>query len=252
MDWEQITEIFELVVRDERNVLTEIEAKKVLECLSIDVPLYHLAESAEEAVSFAKQIGFPVVLKIVSPEIIHKSDAKGVFLNLSSEAEVAAAFAEIQKNAKNYNPQAKLQGVSVQKMLMTGTEVIIGMKRDPVFGPVLLFGLGGVFVELLEDVSLKVLPLTELDIESMFHEIKAAKILNGYRGSEPVDLEALKTMIGQISELCSRLPEITEMELNPVFVMQAGSGAVAADARILIQSPESGVVAWQHNKQSIN
>jgi acyl-CoA synthetase (NDP forming) len=235
MNWDQIDNLFQLVKQDNRTVLTEIEAKQVMGALDIPIPEYDLAQSADEAVRYAYTVGFPVALKIVSPEIIHKSDANGVLLNLQTEEEVQKGYAIILKNAQSYNPSARIFGISVQKMVRSGVEIIVGVKRDNVFGPVFLFGLGGIFVELLKDVSLKVLPLAEQDIENMMTEIKGYLLLNGYRGSQPIDFKSLQTIILKISQLCTRFSQIAEIELNPIIAYENGNGAWAVDARILIK-----------------
>lgn len=231
-----IKQIIDTSVNENRSVLTEIESKQILLHLGIPVPEFFLATSAIEAVEHAREIGFPVVLKIVSPEIVHKSDANGVKLNLKNEEEVKEAYQTMIRDAKEYDSNARIIGTSVQKMMSGGTEVIIGMNRDKVFGPVLLFGLGGIFVELLKDVSMRVLPLAEQDIESMFSEITASKILTGYRGSKPVDVESLKDIIRKVADFSQDFPEISEFELNPVLVQEVGGGAIALDARIILEN----------------
>lgn len=238
-----IQQIINISKEENRSVLTEIESKQVLQHLGIPVPDFRLARSADEAVEQAKFLGFPLALKIVSPDIIHKSDAKGVMLNIQSESELRNAFETVIANAKEYNHEAKIIGVSIQQMVNGHKEVIIGMNRDDVFGPVLLFGAGGIFVEVLKDVTLKVLPLAEKDIDNMFTEIQASKILTGYRGTLPVDLSSLKTIIQKVAFLSSDFPEITELELNPVIVHEDGKGAVALDARIILDPRKVEVAA---------
>lgn len=235
MEMNAVKQIIETPIKEGRTVLTEVESKQILLHLGIPVPPFFLAKTEIEAMKYASLIGFPVVLKIVSPDIIHKSDAKGVVLNLQNEEEVKASFTNMIKNANDYNPNAEIIGVSVQKMINNGTEVIIGMNRDEVFGPVILFGLGGIFVELFKDVSLKVLPVTEKDIENMFAEINGSKVLYGFRGSKPVDLESIKKMIMKVVEFIRTFPEVTEFELNPVLIHEEGKGSVALDARIILQ-----------------
>lgn len=238
-----IQQIINLSNEENRTVLTEIESKQILQHIGIPVPDFRLATSADEAVELAQFIGFPLAMKIVSPEIIHKSDAKGVMLNIKNESELRSSYEEIIRNAKKYNPNAEITGVSIQEMIKGGKEVIVGMNRDAVFGPVLLFGAGGIFVEVLRDITLKVLPLADRDIENMFSEIQASKILTGYRGSPPADLSSLKEIIQKIAKLSFELPEISEFELNPVIVYEQGNGAVALDARIILDHRKSGVEA---------
>ncbi|WP_026581787.1 acetate--CoA ligase family protein [Bacillus sp. J33] len=238
-----IQQIINLSNEENRTVLTEIESKQILQHIGIPVPDFRLATSADEAVELAQFIGFPLAMKIVSPKIIHKSDAKGVMLNIKNESELRSSYEEIIRNAKNYNPNAEITGVSIQEMIKGDKEVIVGMYRDAVFGPVLLYGAGGIFVEVLRDITLKVLPLADRDIENMFSEIQASKILTGYRGSPPADLSSLKEIIQKIAKLSFELPEISEFELNPVIVYEQGNGAVALDARIILDHRKSGVEA---------
>jgi acetate---CoA ligase (ADP-forming) subunit beta len=238
-----IQQIINISKEENRTVLTEIEAKQILQQIGISVPDFRLARSADEAVELAQFIGFPLAIKIVSPQIIHKSDAKGVMLNIKNEDELRRGYEEIIYNAKKYNQNAEIIGVSIQEMIIGNREVIVGMNRDPVFGPVLLFGAGGIFVEVLNDVTLKVLPLAEIDIENMFTEIQASKILTGYRGCQPADLSSLKEIIQKIAKLSEEFPEISEFELNPVVVYEQGNGAVAVDARIILEHKNSGVAA---------
>ncbi|WP_394139231.1 acetate--CoA ligase family protein [Cytobacillus oceanisediminis] len=238
-----IQQIINLSKEECRTVLTEIESKQILQHIGIPVPDFRLATSADEAVELAQFIGFPLAMKIVSPDIVHKSDAKGVMLNIKNESELRSAYEEIIRNAKNYNPNAEITGISIQEMIKGDKEVIVGMNRDVVFGPVLLFGAGGIFVEVLKDVTLKVLPLAERDINNMFTEIQASKILTGYRGSQPADLSSLKEIIQRVAQLSIEFPEISEFELNPVIVYGQGNGAVALDARVILDHRKSGVAA---------
>jgi acyl-CoA synthetase (NDP forming) len=172
------------------------------------------------------------VLKVVSPQITHKSDVGGVKLNLNSQKEVRAAFDEIVASAQQAVRDATIEGVSVQQMARPGVEVIIGMTKDPQFGPVLMFGLGGVLVEVLKDVAFRIVPLTPRDARQMIREIKGFPILEGFRGQEPADLEALEGILLRLSSFVEEHPEIEEMDLNPIFAY--GDGAVAVDARIVV------------------
>jgi acyl-CoA synthetase (NDP forming) len=192
-----------------------------------------LAKSKAEAQKTAKELGFPVVLKIVSPDIVHKSDIGGVKLGLKDEAAVGAAFDEIIAAAKKANPKADVHGVSVQKMARPGTEVILGVSKDPQFGPVIMFGLGGVLVEVLKDVAFRIVPLTPRDAGQMVREIKGFPILQGYRGQEPADLAKLEQAILTLSKFVEVHPEIKELDLNPIFAYKDGIAAV--DARIVLE-----------------
>ncbi len=225
-------EIIDKAKSEGRTILTEVESKQVLAEAGISTARAQLAASREEAVTAARQIGLPVVLKIVSPDISHKSDVGGVKLNLGSEEEVAAAFDEIVAAARRAQPEATVLGVSVQKMARPGVEVIMGMTKDPQFGPVLMFGLGGVFVEVLKDVAFRIVPLEPRDARQMIRDIQGFPVLEGFRGQEPADLAALEDMLMRLSTFVEEHPEIQELDLNPIFAYK--DGALAVDARIVL------------------
>ena len=227
-----VAEVIDKARSQGRAVLTEIESKQVLEEAGIPVARARLASTAKEAAQAAQSLGFQVVLKIVSPDVTHKSDVGGVKLGLASAKEVEAAFGEIVSSVKQRQPDARIEGVAVQKMAAPGTEVIVGMSKDPQFGPVLMFGLGGVFVEVLKDVAFRIVPLEPRDARQMVREIKGFPVLEGARGQEPADLEALEKLILKLSEFVEAHPEIDELDLNPVFAYK--DGALAVDARIVI------------------
>lgn len=216
-----------------RNLLTEIEAKELLKQAGIDVVDTRLATSREEAISTGEQLGFPLVLKIASPDVIHKSDAGGVKLNLKTARQVGKAYDDILRAIKQKQPEARIQGVSVQKMARPGVEVIIGISQDAQLGPVLMFGLGGIFVEILKDVSFRIVPLTRRDAREMIREIKGYPLLEGYRGQEPVDIAKLEEMIIKVSTFIEQTPEIKELDLNPIFAYS--EGAIAVDARVVLE-----------------
>ena len=220
--------------KEGRTALTEIEAKKILTEAGIACTEIKLATTAKEAAAAAKKMGFPVVLKIVSQDILHKTDVGGVKLNLNNEDEVGKAFDEIMKSAKKHKPKAKIDGVSVQPMAKPGIEVIIGMSKDQQFGPVLMFGLGGILVEVLKDVSFRIVPLTKRDARDMIKEIKGYPILQGYRGHDPANIELLEDILLKVSEFVEKQPEIKELDINPIFAYK--DGALALDARIILES----------------
>ena len=199
----------------------------------IPVTTFKAAESEEEAAKFAEQIGFPVVLKIVSPDIIHKSDAGGVKVNLKNTAEVRSAYRKILENAQNYDSGAKIVGVLVQEMAPQSTEVIVGAVKDPQFGQTLMFGLGGIFVELLKDVSFRIAPVTREDAYEMMTKLKAYPLLTGYRNTPPADSDALITILLNTSKLVMDYPEIKELDLNPIMAYEKGAKTV--DARIILE-----------------
>ena len=227
-------EIISAARKEGRTYLTELESKQILKEAGIDTTEIRLAKSREEAISLSKEIGFPVALKIVSADVLHKSDAGGVKLSLNSEQEVAKAFDDIISAIKEHEPTAKIEGVAVQNMARPGTEVIIGMYKDAQFGPVLMFGLGGIFVEVLKDVSFRIVPLTRRDAQEMIKEIKGYPILEGYRGQEPANIGALEDFLLKVSDFVERRPEIKELDINPIFAYK--DGALAVDARVILES----------------
>jgi acyl-CoA synthetase (NDP forming) len=215
-----------------RKILTEVESKQLLEEAGIPTARPHLATTRDAAVQAARDIGFPVVLKVVSPQITHKSDVGGVKLDLKSPEEVAAAFDEIMAAARRAAPDATIDGVSVQQMARPGIEVIVGVSTDPQFGPVIMFGLGGILVEVLKDVSFRIIPIAPRDARQMIHEIKGFPLLEGYRGQDPADLAALESLLLRVSAFVEQQPEVSELDLNPVFAYK--DGALAVDARIVL------------------
>jgi acyl-CoA synthetase (NDP forming) len=225
--------IIEKATRASRTLLNEIESKALLSEAGIPVVETRLATSKQEAVAISKKLGFPVVLKVVSPEITHKSDVGGVKLGLKTSKQVEAAYEGILSAVKQKHSHAVIDGVSVQRMARLGTEVIIGMTKDPQFGPVLMFGLGGILVELLKDVSFRIVPLEQEDAREMIREIKSYPLLKGFRGSEPVDLSVLEEILLKLSKFVDANPEIKELDLNPIFAYR--EGAVAVDARVILE-----------------
>lgn len=225
--------IFDQVKKEGRSILTEFESKKVLKQAGISVVETRLAKTQKEAVSLSRKMGFPVALKIISPEVIHKSDSGGVKLSLNNASDVKKAYDEILKRVKKQHPVAVIHGIGVQKMVRPGTEVIVGSSKDPQFGPVIMFGLGGIFVELLKDVSFRIIPLERKDALEMIKEIKGYPLLQGYRGKEPANISALVEIILKISKLIQENPNIKELELNPIFVYR--DRAVGVDARIILE-----------------
>lgn len=224
-----------------RSFVLENEAKDIMREYGLNIPAYATAATPEDAVRESAKIGYPVVLKILSKDILHKSDAGGVKLNLKNDAEVKKAFSEIMQNAKKYGEEHGVavdlsRGVFITEFAEMGTEVIVGVTKDPQFGHAIMFGLGGIFVEVLKDVTFRLIPLTENDAREMVSEIKAAKILDGVRGQGPRDIDALVDVILGVSKMVSENPEIIELDCNPTFVYERGKGAVVVDARILIDT----------------
>jgi len=225
--------VIEQARNEGRVVLTEIESKELLGQSGINVNDTRLASSKPETASISEQLGFPVVLKIASPDIVHKSDAGGVRTGLETTQQVGQAYDEILKAASQKYPKASVHGISVQKMAAPGVEVIIGMSKDAQFGPVLMFGLGGVWVEILEDFSLRVIPVTRRDVREMIKEIKGYKMLTGYRGMPPVDEAKLEDMLLSVADFVTKYPVVKELDLNPVIA--DSEGAIAVDARIVLE-----------------
>jgi acyl-CoA synthetase (NDP forming) len=227
-----IADIFRKAQEEGRRVLTEVESKQVLAEAGIPCAVARLATTAEEAAAAATAVGLPAVVKVVSPDIVHKTDVGGVRLGLKTPEEVSRAFHEVTAAARQHMPQARILGVSVQRQAAPGVEVIVGMSKDPQFGPVIMFGLGGILVELFRDVSFRIVPLEPRDARQMIREIKGLPLLMGYRGQPPADLDALERLILRVSELVEAYPEIAELDLNPVFARP--DGAEAVDARIVL------------------
>jgi acetyl coenzyme A synthetase (ADP forming)-like protein len=229
---EAVGEILDAARAEGRTSLSPPEAKRVCDAYGIPVPREGLATSAEEAAAIAEDIGFPVVLKIVSPDILHKTEAGGVLVGLASAEEVSGGFETIVENARAYDSGADIAGVQVQQMLSGGTEVLIGAVTDPTFGPVVTFGLGGILVEVMRDATFRLAPTSRADAIEMVDGIRAADVLRGVRGRAGVDRFALAAVITAVSELVADFPEITEVDLNPVLARE--DGAVAVDARLVV------------------
>jgi len=218
--------------RKEGRQLLESEAKDLLSEHGVSIPPYRLATSENEAASYAHELGYPVAMKIASPDILHKTDAGGVRLNIKNAAEARSAFCSLYDSAHDYDPDARVSGVLVTPMVPQGVEVIVGMTRDPQFGPVVMFGLGGIFVEIFKDVSFRVTPFEREEARSMIEEIKAYPILKGVRGEKSKDIGAVSELIMKVASFSDAFDEVRELDLNPVFVYEDGVAVV--DARIVI------------------
>jgi len=219
-------------------LLPQYEANEILRCYGFPVLRGRLVTERSQVAEAVEELGPPVVMKISSPDILHKSDAGGVKLNLSSTEEAEAAYDEIMKNARAFNAQARIDGLLVEKMAGKGIEVILGATRDPKFGPICMFGLGGMFVETLRDVTFRLAPMWELSAEVMIKSIKAYKVLKGVRGNPPSDIDAIKDCLLRLSQLVSDHPEIAELDINPLLVFPEGEGCVVADSRIALARVE--------------
>jgi acyl-CoA synthetase (NDP forming) len=216
-----------------RTELTEVESKEFLKQARISIIDTRLATSREEAILLSRKLGFPVALKIASPDIVHKSDTGGVKLELRTANQVGKAYDDIVQTISQKYRQARLHGVSVQKMARPGVEVIIGMSKDAQFGPVFMFGLGGIMVEVLKDISFRIGPLAKRDAAEMIREIQGYSLLDGYRGQEAVDVSYLEDMLLRISDFVGQNPEVNELDLNPIFAYS--DGALVVDARVILE-----------------
>ena len=236
--------IFKTALEEGRTFVLENEAKDIMKAYGIPIPPYDTAVTADEAVEKSKVIGFPVVLKILSKDVLHKSDAGGVKINLKNEDDVRKAFKEIMENAKKYGKEKGIEidlsrGVFISDFADMGTEIIVGVTKDPQFGHALMAGLGGIFVEVLKDVSFRLIPFNENDAREMLKELKAYKILEGIRGEPERDIDSLVDVMLAVSKMVNENPEITELDCNPTFVYEKGKGTLVVDARIIISGPES-------------
>jgi acyl-CoA synthetase (NDP forming) len=232
---DKTSEIIKNALKEGRVNLLEPEAKTICAQYDITTPEFDVASNAGEAVESAKKIGYPVVMKIVSQDILHKTDAGGVKVGLENDAEVKSGFEEIIQNAKKYKKDASIIGVLIQRMAPSSTEIIVGALKDPQFGQTLMFGIGGIFVEVLKDVTFRIAPIVEKDAKEMIKEIKAYPILKGYRNTPPADEGAIVNILLNVSKLIMEYPEINQMDLNPIMVYENGASVV--DARIILEKP---------------
>ena len=232
VDKDKVKEIFDMVKKEGRTSLLEEEGQQILRIYGFPLPKSTLAKTESDAVKAAKEIGYPVVMKIASPQIIHKSDAGGVKVGLSNDKEVENAFKEIVENAKKYDKNAVIKGVLVVEMVKGGKEMIIGSKLEPGFGPVIMLGMGGIYVEILKDVTFRLAPVTEREADDMISSIKTQKLLKGVRGEKPSDIKKLSDCIQRLSQLVTDFKEIKELDMNPVLVMEEGKGCKILDVRI--------------------
>jgi 4-hydroxybutyryl-CoA synthetase (ADP-forming) len=233
-DKARVKSIFDNVRKQGRNNLLEEEGYEVLRAYGFPTPKSILGATEDECVKAAKEIGYPVVMKIASPDIIHKSDAGGVKVGVKSDDELRAAFRAITESAKRYKADAKIKGVLVQEMVKAAKETILGASQDPTFGPVIMFGLGGIYVEVLKDVVFRVAPIDEREAAGMVESIKTIKLLKGVRGEKPSDQKAIADSLQRLSQLVVDFPEIKEFDINPLLVLEEGKGARVVDARIIL------------------
>lgn len=225
--------IISQALNEGRTFLLEPEAKKLCSLYGLPVPKYKMVLDVDEALKAAEEIGFPLALKIVSSDILHKSDVGGVVLNVTDREAVEKAYRRIMESVQRFNPKALIKGVMVEEMLPKGLEVAVGALLDAEFGPAIMFGLGGIFIELLRDFTFRVAPITLNEARKMMREVKGYKLLEGYRGSEPADVEAIAEIISKVSNLMVENGEIQQLDLNPIIVWR--KGAKIADAKIILR-----------------
>ncbi len=236
VDRQTVANIFEKVRADNRVQIGDAESRDILTAYGIRIPQSKLCPTAEEAVEFAEEIGYPVVMKIASPDILHKTDVGGVRVGLDGATEVRDSFDLMVYRAQKYQPNAQIWGCLVQEQMRGGKEVITGMNRDPQFGPLVMFGLGGIYVEVLKDVSFRIAPFGPKEARAMIEEIRSFGLLRGVRGEQPADLAAAVDVLLRLSQLVTDFPEIVEMDINPLMVFEQGRGAVGVDMRLILQS----------------
>ncbi|MDP4176323.1 MAG: acetate--CoA ligase family protein [Bacteroidota bacterium] len=234
LDIEKARELLERAKASGRKVLSEYESSKILKCFGMPVLASGLACSESEAVDIAQKVGFPVVMKIASEEIIHKYDVNGVILNINTRSEVREAYSRILNNVRQFRPEARLEGITVEKMITGGEEIILGIKNDPIFGSVIMFGLGGIFVEIFKDVTFRVAPISRSSIKEMISEIRAYKLLKEVRGKKAHDIESVVNTIESLSLLAVACPQIKELDINPLIVLEEGKGCYIADSKIML------------------
>ena len=234
VDKKKVKKILDVAKKEKRSFLPEPEAHEILKAYGFPVLSFRLARNEKECIQFAKEIGYPVVLKIVSPDILHKVDVGGVKLNIGNDIELKKAYNDILRNVKSFNSGVNIWGVFVQKMAPTGKETIIGMNRDPNFGALLMFGVGGIYVEAFKDVTFRIAPIRELSAQHMIKDIRVHRILEGYRGEPPSDVKAIAECLERLSQLVMDFSEIESLDINPLLVFEKGKGARVVDARILI------------------
>ncbi|MHA1399006.1 MAG: acetate--CoA ligase family protein [Candidatus Heimdallarchaeaceae archaeon] len=230
---EEIKTILREIKEQGRTVLTYEESRKVMELASIPLNKMEFAINLEECIEKAKEVGYPIVLKIISKDVIHKTEAGGVKVGIKSEEELMTAYEEMMKSVKEHYPEAKIEGVSIEEMV-EGVEVLVGQTTDPQFGKMIAFGIGGIYVEVYKDVSFRLIPITEADVREMYAEIKGRKMLEGFRGKPAINLDELTELLLNISKLVEENPIIKEMDLNPVMVTEEGLKAI--DARIILEN----------------
>jgi len=234
VDRERVKQIINIVRKEGRTVLLESEAKSIAAAYGIPVPKFYLAKSPIDAISAAEYIGYPVVMKIVSPDILHKTDVGGIKAGISSSEEVEDAYEEIIMNVTKYVPRAKIYGILVEKMADKGVETIVGVTKDLQFGHLIMFGSGGIYTELFKDVAFSLIPMAREEVQDLMGRTKIFNILRGYRGMPVSDIKRLEDILLRINQLIIDFPEIVELDINPLRVYEAGRGAIALDIKMVL------------------
>jgi len=233
---ERATEIIENLLAAGKTYIGELDGIELLKCYGFNPLPAQIAKNENEAIEIAENMTFPVAMKIISPQIQHKSDANGVILRLDSKKKVKLAFQKLIENAKQFNPNVIIEGVLVQKMSQPGDEVILGVNRYPAFGPLLMVGLGGIYVELFKDVVFRLAPIGRNESRRMIRSIKGYNIFKGFRGRPKSDIKTLEKSVVSLSDMVMNHPEIAEMDINPLMVHEEGKGATVADYRIILKA----------------
>ena len=239
VDIKTVHSILDAAINNNRRYLPEDEAEKILEKYGFPIVPGDLATSSLQAASIAKMIGFPVVMKVISDDIIHKSEYKGVALNINSGKEASVSYTDMIEQVLHIKPDARIKGIQISKMIQSGEEVILGLKRDPSFGPVIMFGLGGIYVEVFKDVSFRIAPIDEIIADSMIKQVKSFKILNGFRGKAQRDIAGIQECLMRLSQMAIECPQIKELDINPLIVLDATKGCYVADARIMLDTSDA-------------
>jgi acetyl coenzyme A synthetase (ADP forming)-like protein len=240
VDQERVAQVFRRVRASGRLQIGDAEARDIMEAYRIPIPASKLCKTSDEAVEFGEKTGYPLVMKIASPDILHKTDIGGVRLNIEDANDVRDSFDLLTFRASRYMPDAEIWGCLVQQQVRGGKEVIAGMNRDPQFGPLVMFGLGGIYVEVLKDVSFRIAPFSRREANEMMREIRSFNLLRGVRGQEPSDLEAIADTLLKLSQLVTDFPEIVEMDINPLMVFEKGRGTMGIDMRLVLESENDG------------
>ncbi len=240
IDEQAITGVLDMVKKDSRRLLYSFEAQRIMGAVGIASPESKIARSLEEAINFAEDIGYPVVMKVVSRDIVHKSDAGGVALDIDNKEEVADAYEAIMQNCRRFNADAQIEGIEVSQQVSPGVETIVGARRDLSFGPIVMFGLGGIYVEVMKDISFRSFPLSRSEATKMISEIKTYPLLLGVRGEKRKDIDALADAVLKVGTIIKKFPEISDIEINPLVAYEYGQGVKAVDVRIMLSTQEAG------------